>query len=105
MGVLATVGSGLRSESSDITGMRTPRRLDFLPLVENQPPTSSNTEQPHSSSDAAASTRQRLRLRDFIYFAAGAAGLAGASAGAFGGASGAAPDWGGWGAASAGTLP
>src|SRR5262245_40898050 len=95
MGVLATVGSGLRSASSDITGMRTPRRLDFLPLVENQPPPSSNTEQPPSK-DAAASTRLKRTTRDLIYFAG--AGLAAASAGA-------APGWGGCGAASAGTVP
>src|SRR4051812_4415952 len=104
MGVLARLASGLRSASSDITGMRTPRKLDFLPLLENQPPTSSNTEQPHSSSDAAANTRQRLRLRDFIYFAAG--GLAGVCGGAAGGPpAGAWGAAGAWGGASAGTLP
>src|SRR5258708_3040260 len=70
------VGSGLRSVSSAITGMRTPRRLDFLPLEENHLPTSSNTEQPPSSSEAAASTRQRRTARDFIYFAGAAAGAA-----------------------------
>ena len=67
--------SGFSSESSDITGMRTPRRLDFLPLVANQLPTSSKTEQPPSSSEAAASTRQKRTARDLIYFAgAGALG-------------------------------
>src|SRR5258706_8276061 len=66
MGVPVKVLSALRSESSDITGMRTPRRLDFLPLVANQLPTSSNTEQPPSSSEAAASTRQKRTARDLI---------------------------------------
>ncbi len=64
----ARVASTFSSLSSDITGMRTPRRLDFLPLEENQLPTSSNTEQPDSSSEAAASTRQKRATRDFILF-------------------------------------
>src|SRR6185369_2993759 len=104
MGVAARVASVFTSESSDITGMRTPRRLDFLPLVVNQPPTSSSTEQPLSSSEAAASTRQRRTTRDAIYFAGAFLPSCGAAAealvwGTLFAASG------GTGTASAGTLP
>src|SRR3954471_12363445 len=96
------VGSGLISESSDITGMRTPRRLDFLPLEVNQPPTSSSTEQPLSSNEAVASTRQRRTARDVIYFAGAFLPSCGVGAGA---AAAEAFACGGGGTASAGTLP
>src|SRR4029078_8610944 len=94
------VASGLMSESSDITGMRTPRRLDFLPLLANQLPTSSSTEQPLSSSEAAASTRQKRKAREVLYFAGAFLPSAAAEAFAWGGAAS-----GGTGTASAGTLP
>src|SRR5689334_6589622 len=65
---LARAASTFSSLSSDITGMRTPRRLDFLPLEVNQLPISSVTAQPESSSALAARTRQRRATRLFILF-------------------------------------
>src|ERR1700722_1267241 len=67
MAVLARVGSTFNSDSADITGMRTPRRLDFLPLEANQLPTSSNTEQPPRTNETATSASRRLR-EGFILF-------------------------------------